>query len=351
MSRTRMPVYRKPIGVPGPRGALRAHEPSPAVRRSGERLSRKKGRGRRLYLCETEFGGLRGTALPPPPKKGLKATAHKVFILDAQGGYAGEYALNEDCVVEFGEFMAQVPEGGLGDGQTVFLGEWRATTLLGDRMGLVVISSGQLGPEEVSWARAALVAAEAQLVPTEHPEDTPVVSPGPDKALMENLAAALEKREAALAEREKAAAEAERRTQASWDEYRKRFDTEVGALRANVAAAEKARDAAVRELEGEREKMRAEMDRIANAPKPVPAPQADPKLAAMQKQNEADRKYLQKYALDVLEREKKAQEIELAAEEVGEDLDEAKKEIESLRAQLVESRAAAATATPEAEAQ
>ena len=43
---------------------------------------------------------------PPPPKKGMKATIHKVFILDAQGGYAGEYAPNENCVVEFSEFLA-----------------------------------------------------------------------------------------------------------------------------------------------------------------------------------------------------------------------------------------------------
>ena len=51
--------------------------------------------------------------MPPPPyKKGVKATLHKVFILDAQGGYAGEYALDENCVVEFGDFLAAVPEAG-----------------------------------------------------------------------------------------------------------------------------------------------------------------------------------------------------------------------------------------------
>ena len=60
-----------------------------------------------------------------------------------------------------------------------------------------------------------------------------------------------------------------------------------------------------------------------------------------------DRKYLQKYALDLLEREKKAQEIELQAEEMADNLAEAQKEVESLRAQLVEARVAGAGPTPE----
>ena len=55
--------------------------------------------------------------MPPlPPKKGVKARVYKVFILDAQGGYAGEYTMDDACVVEFAEYMAQVPEGGVADG-------------------------------------------------------------------------------------------------------------------------------------------------------------------------------------------------------------------------------------------
>ena len=288
---------------------------------------------------------------PPPPKKGAKASAHKVFILDAQGGYAGEYTLNEDCVVEFGEYMAQVPEGGVADGQTIFLSEWKATTLTGDRMGLVIISRGLLGPEEVSWARAALIAAEAQLVPTEHPEEAPITGPKPDKALMENLASALEKREAAIAAREKASVEAEQRMQASWEEHRKQLEAELDQLRAKVSAAEEEREAAKQLLEEERQRMREEMERIAASPKPAAMPQIDPRLEKLQKQTEVDRKYLQKYALDLLERERKAQEIELAAEEMTDNLAEAQKEVESLRAQLLEARVAATTPTPEVEAQ
>jgi len=315
------------------------------------RLSRKKAAGRRLYPWDAKFVLPVDTVPPLPPKKGAKADVHKVFILDAQGGYAGEYTMNDDCVVEFGEYMAQVPEGGIADGQTIFLNEWKATTLTGDRMGLVLISRGQLGPEEVTWARAALIAAEAQLVPTEHPEEAPLTGPNPDKAVMENLASALDKREAAVAEREKAVAGAEQRAQGSWEERRKQFEAELEGLRARMARAENDAATAKSQLEEERQRMRAEMERIARTPKAAAGPPVDPKLEALRKQTDTDRKYLQKYALDLIEREKKAQEIELMAEEMTDNLAEARKEVESLRAQLVEARVANAEPTPEFQAQ
>lgn len=285
---------------------------------------------------------------PPPPKKGVKATVHKVFILDMQGGLAGEYAPDENCVVEFGDFLAAAPEGGLADGQTIFLGEWRATAVEGEWMGLVVISKGQLGPEEVGWAKAALVAAEAQLSP--ETEEAPAAPPGPDKAVMENLASALEKREAALAEREKAAEEAEQRAYAAAQEAQSKGEAERDELRAKLAEAEKERDAARQELEAERAKMRAEMERIAQAPKPAPT-QVDPKLEAMRKQTEADRKYLQKYALDLIAREEKARDAALAADETKAKLSAAEEEIASLRAEVEAAKAEASQPSPEMEAQ
>jgi len=197
--------------------------------------------------------------VPPPPKKGVKATLHKLFILDAQGGYAGEVPLDENCVVEFGDFLAAIPEAGIADGQTIFLGEWKATAINGERMGLVAISKGNLGPEEVGWAKGALVAAEAQLTQPET-DETPVSHETPDKGVMENLASALAKRETALAEREKAVSEAEARAQAAWDEYRRQFEAELDGLRTKAAQLEQERDAARQDLEVAQEKTRAETE-------------------------------------------------------------------------------------------
>ena len=287
--------------------------------------------------------------MPPPPKKGVKATLHKVFILDAQGGYAGEVPLDENCVVEFSDFLAAIPEAGIADGQTIFLGEWKATAINGERMSLVAISKGNLGPEEVAWAKGALVAAEAQLTQPET-EETPVSHEAPDKGVMENLASALDKREAALLEREKAIAEAEQRAQTAWEEYRKQFEAELEGIRARAGDLERERDAAKEELRAVQEKMRAEMDRIANAPKPTTPAQPDPRLEQLRKQTEVDRKYLQKYALDLIAREEKARDAQMAAAESLEKFAIAQAEIDALKRELEAAKAKAAQPSPEIEA-
>ena len=287
--------------------------------------------------------------MPPPPKKGVKATLHKLFILDAQGGYAGEVPLDENCVVEFSDFLAAIPEAGIADGQTIFLGEWKATAINGERMSLVAISKGSLGPEEVAWAKGALVAAEAQLTQPET-EETPVSHEAPDKGVMENLASALDKRGAALAEREKAIADAEQRAQTAWEEYRKQFEAELDGIRAKAQALEQERDAAKQELQVAQEKIRREMDRIANAPRAIAPAQPDPRLEQMRKQNEQDRKYLQKYALELIAREEKARDAATAAAESLEKLAIAQAEIDALRAELAAVKTEAAQPSPELEA-
>jgi len=136
--------------------------------------------------------------VPIPPKSRLKSEMQKVFILDAQGGYAGEVVIKDECTIEFGDFLAAVPSAGLEDRQSIFLGEYRATALHGERMSLIAITSGPVQPEEIAWGRAAFMATEGHF----GGEGGASPAAGPDKAILENLAQALEKREAALAERE-----------------------------------------------------------------------------------------------------------------------------------------------------
>ena len=144
--------------------------------------------------------------MPPPPKKVPKTVLLKLFILDAQGGYAGEVTVDEDCVVEYGDVLAVVPETGIEDQQTVFLGESMATAYHGERLSLIAITRGPIGPDELAWVRATLTAVESYLTEAAGGE---APAQGPDKAVLESLSSALEKREADLAEREKALAEAE----------------------------------------------------------------------------------------------------------------------------------------------
>ena len=287
-----------------------------------------------------------------PPKKGMKATVHKVFILDAQGGYAGEYTPDEHCVVEFGEFLAVVPDAGLADGQSLFLGEWKATTIHGERMSLVAISRGQLGPEEVSWAKAALVAAEAHLTAPPDEDAPPPVVAGPDKAVMESLARAMTQREEQLASRESILKQMEEQTKVAVEEFRNEMEGQVADLKAQLEATRAQHEVDVKALAAEREALRQQLDAIAKAPKPaeVPPPAAptvatpavDPKIEAQRKQNEADRKYLQKYALDLIAREEAVQDREGKVEEDTAKLGAMREELEELRAEIE----AAKTAPP-----
>ena len=118
--------------------------------------------------------------MPIPPKSRLKSEMQKVFILDAQGGYAGEVVLKDECTIEFGDFLAAVPPQGLQDRQSIFLGEYRATALHGDRMSLVAITKGPVQPEEIAWGKAAFTATEAHLGGA---AGTPPAA-GPDKAIL-----------------------------------------------------------------------------------------------------------------------------------------------------------------------
>jgi hypothetical protein len=243
----------------------------------------------------------------------------KVFILDAQGGYAGEFVVQDECVVEFGDFLAAVPPQGLEDRQSIFLGEYRATALHGDRMSLVAITKGPIQPEEIAWGRAAFTAAEGHL----GGEGGASPAAGPDKAILENLAQALEKREAQITEREKA------------------LEEKAAVASNDLQAIERAKDAELKELrtrlsdlETQRDRMREEMARIAQAP-------ADASAAAERKQLEKDRKMLQRRALELLDREERIREREFALADEHKKIEESRKEVDGLLAKIEAAKRAA----------
>jgi len=237
-----------------------------------------------------------------------------VFILDAQGGYAGELVLDEDCVVEFGDFLAAVPERGLEDRQSIFIGEYnKATALHGEGLSLIAISKGDVQPSEVTWGKIALTVAEAHL-------SGPVQgasAQGPDKGVLESLAGALEKREAEIAERERAFPEKEAVAAKAHEERGRALQAQVEDLTRRLADAE-----------AQRAHSRQELERLASTPA------AGAGLEAERRQLEKDKKAVQRQALQLLDREEKvrARESHLA-EEAGK-VDAARKENEALLATL-----------------
>lgn len=319
---------------------------------NGGRLSGDGARARKLYPWDPKVR-VPGSRLPPPPPPGKvsKATLHKLFILDAQGGYAGEFSPDPECVVEYSEFLALVPDEGLADGKGLFMGEWRATAIHGERMSLIALSKGQLGQEELTWAKAALIAAEAQLTHVET-EDSPAPPPtGPDKGVMESLSRAITEREEQLASREAVLREMQEKTQSAVEGFRQEKEAEIADLRAQLEAARAQHQADVKSLAMEREALRKELDAIAKAPRPAPAATpsaADPRIEAGRKQNEADRKYLQKHALDLIAREEAIRDREMKVEEESEKLAATRGELDAMRAEIQAAKAAGPS--PEEEA-
>jgi hypothetical protein len=275
----------------------------------------------------------------PLAKKGGKATLHKVFILDAQGGYKGEIPLDENCVVEYSDFLAAVPETGVEDGKSIFLGEWKATAIYGERMGLVAISKGLLGPEELNWARTALVAAEATLIGEESPPPEVEAAAAVDTGVMESLARALDGREAQLKQREAVLKEMEERTRAAVEEYRQETETQLADLKARLAAAQEQHEKDLHALAAERDRLRGELETIAKAPRPTAESAArDPTVVAARVQLEKNRELLQERAAELLTREDAVREREAKVEEESQRLQQVREEIDAKRAQVEEAK-------------
>jgi len=97
------------------------------------------------------------------PSKGQKARLLKLFILNSEGAYAGEFPLDEECVVEFSDFVAAVGGSELSDGQMFYLGEHSATVILGAAFSLVAVSKGRPGQDELAWSKGILATAENYL--------------------------------------------------------------------------------------------------------------------------------------------------------------------------------------------
>jgi len=98
---------------------------------------------------------------PMNPPKPMKATLLKLFVINNDGEYAGEYAVDEDCAVEYADCIAAMGSAAVEDMQTIFMGQLRITMIAGTSFNLLAVSSGPLGSQELTWAKATLTMSEA----------------------------------------------------------------------------------------------------------------------------------------------------------------------------------------------
>lgn len=122
---------------------------------------------------------------PMNPPKPMKATLLKLFVINNDGEYAGEYAVDEDCTVEYADCIAAMGDAAVEDMQTILMGKLRVTMIAGTSFNLLAVSSGPLGSQELTWAKATLTMSEA--VFTRVLEDRKQQPPVRDEGLVSEL--------------------------------------------------------------------------------------------------------------------------------------------------------------------
>lgn len=269
-------------------------------------------------------------------------------MLDAQGTYRGVIPLDEMCLVEYQDFLEAVPERGLGDGESIFLNEWKATAIYGEKIGIITISKGSLGSEEVQWARHALVAAEAMLLgklpppPRLEDDDQQQEEDDQTQAAVAAVARSLDEREKLLRKREEAVKVLEQRPPGAVESHRKEMEAQIADLKERIEVARTQHLLDMGTLAAERDRLRRELEAASSraskgsawAPREAGLEEAQEKLAE-------ERKSIQKKAQEFREREDTLRDRERHVEEESRRLAIAREQIDQRREEIETMKAAA----------
>jgi chromosome segregation ATPase len=151
------------------------------------------------------------------PKKGARAELKKIYVLDDAGDMAGEYVLDADCPIDYNDFLRALPDDGIGDRESLFVGEYVFTAFQSGRSVFVLLSRGQLSAEDFNWTSLVLNAAHAHAAKTGR-------AGKPEPAPSADAERALTEREGRLAARESELAQIEARLQADQANVRGRHE-------------------------------------------------------------------------------------------------------------------------------
>lgn len=152
---------------------------------------------------------LAAVLMAAPSRKTTRALLKKIYVLDERGDMTGEHILDADCPIDYNDFLKVLPPEGIGDRDSLFVGEYVFTAFQSGKFVFVLLSRGHLAREDVDWTALLLTAADSHLAPASG--RTPVAriaEPKPD------VDRAFADREARLAEKEKTLAEQEAKLRA-----------------------------------------------------------------------------------------------------------------------------------------
>ena len=145
--------------------------------------------------------GLAAVLMATAPRKAVRVELKKIFVLDDSGELASEYGLDPDCPIEYHDFLRVLPETGIGDRESLFVGEYVFTAFQSERGVYVLLSRGRLNPEDFDWIALLLKAADAQEGGARPARSSEVMGASPDAAFADREAR-LQAREAELAQLE-----------------------------------------------------------------------------------------------------------------------------------------------------
>src|SRR5437016_5537169 len=143
----------------------------------------------------------------PSRKAAARAQLKKIYVLDDRGEMAGEYVLDSDCPIDFDDFLKVLPPEGIGDRDSLFVGEYVFTAFQSGKLVFVLLSRGALAREDVDWTALLLTAADSHLTPASRTAPPRA----PEKADLEKAPG---ERETRLNAKEKSLAELEARLHA-----------------------------------------------------------------------------------------------------------------------------------------
>jgi len=137
------------------------------------------------------------------PQKVPRVDYERIFVLDEEMKLLGEYALRDDCPLEYLDLRRLIPVSGLRHLVSVYQGEYAFTPFRVERLWLVVLTHGVPRLEERGAIGTLLAAMQAHLPASLLP------ALAEKEAALRELERDIERRESSVAARETRAAERE----------------------------------------------------------------------------------------------------------------------------------------------
>jgi len=137
------------------------------------------------------------------PKKVPRVDYERIFVLDEEMKLLGEYALRDDCPLEYDDLRRLIPVSGLRHLVPVYQGEYAFTPFRVERLWLVVLTHGVPRVEDRGAIGTLLAAMQAHLPSSLLP------ALAEKEATLRDLERDIERRESDVAVRETRAAQLE----------------------------------------------------------------------------------------------------------------------------------------------